>query len=155
METLREAIRQVLEGTDFDPADKVLGNLTPEQATTKLPGWPYSIATNLAHTDHWQRIWLARLEGTKRPKSFPDFPEISPEDWPEVRDQFLANFERTMAIAKAEPFEHQMKSDKVAVKILLEIAIHNAYHIGQMKLLKRLLRDNRHSEKHVKLGLAD
>lgn len=142
METLREAIRQVLEGTDFDPADKVLGNLTPEQATTKLPGWPYSIATNVAHTDHWQCIWLARLEGAKRPKSFPDFPEVSPEQWLEVRDRFLTNFQRASAIANAEPFVHQLKSDEVAVKILLEIAVHNAYHIGQMKLLKRLLRSS-------------
>jgi hypothetical protein len=142
METLREAIRQVLEGTDFDPPDKVLGNLTPEQATTKLPGWPYSIATNVAHTDHWQRIWLARLEGTKRRKSFPDFPGVSPEEWPEVRDRFLTNFQRALEIANAEPFVHRMKSNEVAVKILLEIAVHNAYHVGQMKLLKRLLRSS-------------
>jgi hypothetical protein len=33
-----------------------------------------------------------------------------------------------------------MKSDDVAIKTLLQIAIHDTYHLGQVNLLKRALR---------------
>jgi len=45
-----------------------------------------------------------------------------------------------MDIAASEPFEHRMKSDAEAIHMLVQIAVHGAYHLGQINLLKRELR---------------
>jgi uncharacterized damage-inducible protein DinB len=140
MEHLREVYRQVWTGADFDDPDKLLRSVKPDQAAVKLEGWPYSIGTNVAHADHWNKIWLARLTGNRAPKTFPDFPAVAADEWAQVRADFLENFAKAKDMANAEPFSHSMKSDEIASKLLLQIAIHTTYHLGQVKLLKRLLR---------------
>ena len=143
MQHVREALRQVIEGADFEPPEKLLGNIKPEEAAQVLPGLPYSIATNVAHTDIWNRQWLSRLEGTHNEKPWPDFPVIPAEQWPETRDRFLSNLNRAYQIACSEPFQHHCRTDESASRALLQIAVHTAYHIGQMKLLKRALSHRR------------
>lgn len=140
MESIREALRQVVEGADFEPASSTLKTVKAADAVTVLPGMPYSLATNVAHADIWNRLWLARLEGKPKFNPFPDFPEVSEADWPNVRASFLENLNRAYEIACAEPFTHHCKSDESARNTLLKIGVHTAYHIGQMKLLKRALR---------------
>ena|SRR2546421_4309073 len=140
MEHVQEILRQVIQGEDFESPATMLKSVKAEAATRILPGFPYSLATNVAHADIWNRLWLARLEGTPKFNPFPDFPPQSEKDWPKVRDQFLANFERAYAIACAEPFVHKCRTDAIAEKTLLKIAVHTSYHLGQIKLLKRALR---------------
>ena len=140
MEHVREALRQVIEGDDFDSPATLLKNIKAEAAVRVVPGFPYSLATNVAHTDIWNALWLTRLEGQPKFNPFPDFPEVSEEDWPKVRSAFLANLNRAYEIACAEPFEHSCKTDATATKLLLKIAVHTSYHLGQIKLLKRALR---------------
>jgi hypothetical protein len=135
-----EALRQVWEGMDIPPAESLLRNVSADSAAKKLPWMPYSILTNVAHADFWQTVWLNRLKGL-RAKSFTEDWKTPPaEEWPQARASFLDGFKEAMAIAGADPFEHKMKSDEIAVRTLLQIAIHNAYHIGQVNLLKRELR---------------
>ncbi len=143
MDSIREALRQVLEGDDFESASTMLKNIKAEAAITILPGMPYSLATNVAHADIWNRIWIARLEGRPKFNPFPDFPEITADGWPEVRDSFIANLNQAYEIARSEPFVHKCKSEDAAMKVLLKIAVHTAYHLGQIKLLKRALRKPR------------
>ncbi len=140
MDDVRELLRQVWEGTDFASPTKLLSPVTARSAVQVLPGCPYSIATNVTHADIWQRLWLARLVGQPKFNPFPDFPVVGPKDWPVVRASFLVNFEKAVAIANAEPFLHSAASDQIARKLLTKIAVHNAYHLGQVALLKRLLR---------------
>ena len=56
-----------------------------------------------------------------------------------IRDQFLAGLERALEVARSDPFEHKMKSDAIAIKTLLQVVVHDSYHIGQINLLKRHL----------------
>ena len=140
MNTIQEALRQVLEGEDFEAGLAVVKSVKAEVAVKRLPGLPYSIATNVAHTDIWNRLWLAKLEGKPRFKPFPDFPVVSKEDWPAVRGAFVQNLSRAYEIACAEPFVHSCDDDDAAHKTLLKIGVHSAYHIGQIVLLKRALR---------------
>lgn len=137
--TVQEALRQVVQGEDFQPASQLLKTVRAADATKRLPGMPYSLATNVEHADIWNRLWLGQLEGKKRFNPFPDFPVVDESEWSRTRDQFLANLERAYEIACAEPFEHRCRSDASAVKVLLKIAVHSAYHVGQMRLLKRAL----------------
>lgn len=141
MNGIAEALLQVRQGMDFAAPSKVL-KISAERAVAKKDGWPYSIADNIAHADYWQCVWLARLMGERRPKMDPklwDWPVVLAEQWHEVRAGFLQNLDRSLEIATANPFVHKMKTDEAAAKALLEIAIHDAYHIGQAVLLKRLL----------------
>jgi uncharacterized damage-inducible protein DinB len=114
--------------------------MTAERAGIKLPGAPYSILTNLAHAVFWQEIWLDRLAG-RRARSFTEDWKTPPhEEWPLVRQQFLDGLSRALQIARSDPFDHKMKTDAVAIKTLMQIAVHDAYHLGQINLLKRQLR---------------
>ena len=140
MEHVREALRQVIDGDDFESASSLLKTVKPDQAVRIVEGLPYSLATNVAHADIWNRVWLTRLEGKKKFNPFPDFPVVTEKSWPKVRDQFIANIERAYEIACSEPLEHHCKSDDSAAKTLLKIAVHTSYHLGQIKLLKRALR---------------
>jgi uncharacterized damage-inducible protein DinB len=137
-EAVVEALRQIIEGTDIPPPRTLL-NMTAKRAAVRLPEMPYSISTNLAHANFWQEIWLERLAG-KRARSFPEDWKTPPaEEWPSIREQFLSGLDRAVEIARSEPFDHKMKSDTVAIKTLLQIVVHDAYHIGQINLLKRAL----------------
>lgn len=140
MDDVRELLRQAWEGDDFGAPAGVLKGVSDKTATLVLPGAPYSIATNVAHADIWQRLWLARLEGTPKFNPFPDFPAVEAKDWAAVRRSFLEHFEKACALASAEPFRHSAKSDAAARKLLTKIAVHNTYHVGQIVLLKRMAR---------------
>lgn len=133
MNHVREALRQVVEGADFEPPEKLLRNIKPEAAAMLLPDAPYSIATNVAHADHWNRIWLARLTRRKAPPTFPDFPGIAEAEWEAVRASFLENLTIAYELSAGE-------LDEQGHKNLLKIAVHTSYHLGQVKLLKRLIR---------------
>lgn len=133
-------MRQAWEGADFTAPSQMLKAVKPLDAVRLLPGAPYSIATNVAHADIWQRLWLARLEGKPKFNPFPDFPAVEAQNWEAVRSSFLSNFERAYAIAASEPFTHAATDDDAARKLLLKITVHNVYHIGQVALLKRLMR---------------
>lgn len=137
-----EALRQVIEGTDFASAKRLV-NIKSGLACELRDGFPYSIATNIWHCDYWNRLWLARLQGTKRPAGniwAEDWQQPEPGDWKETKDRFLANLNLAHELASTQPFQHAMKSDEEAVKLLNQIAVHTAYHVGQVALLKRILR---------------
>lgn len=137
---LVETLRQVWEGVDIPAPESLLRNVSIDTAAKKLPWMPYSILTNVDHADFWQTIWLNRLKGLRAKSFIEDWKVPLPEEWPSIKTSFLNGFREAMAIAASEPFEHKMKSDEVAVKTLLQIAVHNAYHLGQVNLLKRELR---------------
>jgi uncharacterized damage-inducible protein DinB len=140
--TVAETLRQVIEGMDFAPAKRLV-NIKAELACAKKEGFPYSIATNIWHCDYWNRLWLARLRGEKRPAKniwAEDWQEPVLEDWKDCRSRFLENLDAAHEMAKAEPFTHAMKSDEAAIQLLNQIAVHTAYHVGQVALLKRILK---------------
>lgn len=141
-QTVAETLRQVIEGMDFASAKRLV-NIKADLACATKDGFPYSIATNIWHCDYWNRLWLARLKGEKRPAKniwAEDWQVPEEKDWKQARDDFLANLNFALEIASAQPFKHSMKSDEEAIKVLNQIAVHTAYHVGQVALLKRMLK---------------
>lgn len=128
MNPVREALRQVIEGHDFN-APRSLLRISAERACQRKPNAPYSIAENVAHAVQWQRLWLARIKGERKPEIV-DWPKVDPEQWPEIREEFCAGLEEAMHLAETAT------DDQSAA--LLQIAVHGAYHVGQWNLLKRL-----------------
>ncbi|HMS54653.1 MAG TPA: hypothetical protein PKA27_04570 [Fimbriimonadaceae bacterium] len=53
------------------------------------------------------------------------------------RSKLVSGLADAIRIAEARPFVHYMKSDEDAVSTLLQIAIHDAYHVGQLVAVKR------------------
>ncbi|RYG26378.1 DinB family protein [bacterium] len=126
-----ETLRQIRDGRDFSPPKAIL-RISAERAVLRGPAWPYSIADNVAHTVYWQDLWLARLRGSKiNAVMGEDWPTVMPEGWSETRERFLRGLDEAIAIAEAGGEVHT----------LARIAHHNAYHVGQWALLKRLSRD--------------
>jgi hypothetical protein len=138
--TTYDALKQIWDGDDIPAPRTMLARIKPEDAARKLPGAPYSLLTNLAHADMWNRIWLARLNNTKRPDMMKDWRVPSASEFDSLRASFLDGIQEAMRIASSKPFKHEMKDDIVAVRTLHMIAVHTAYHCGQMNLLKRMMK---------------
>lgn len=138
--TAAEALRQVRDGRDFQSPAKVLARVAAKDACRTLPEFGYSLATYVLHTDFWQVMWLGRLRGGKTPSITEDWRVAQEHEWEDIRRQFLANFDACVQLAENIPFAHQLKRDDRAVAMLLQIAVHNAYHVGQFVLIKRALR---------------
>lgn len=67
-----------------------------------------------------------------------DFRVPEASEWAGLRKEFLDGLAQARAIAASEPFAHKLNSDAEAVETLIRIAVHGAYHCGQMNLLKRI-----------------
>lgn len=135
-----EALIQVRDGRDFPPPRQILNRVNPMDACRRVPTLGRSLAELVWHTDFWQQIWLARLEGNRARPITEDWFQPEPEAWEETRERFLDNLDRAVAIA--ESGQHRMKSDEIAERVLLQIAVHNAYHVGQWVQVKRALRND-------------
>ena len=138
--TAAEALRQVWEGDDFPAPKRILSNVKAEDAAKVPSGFKYSLLTLVEHCNLWNGIWVGRLIDRRRPDMTKDWRVPKPSEWPEVRRRFLEGMEEAIMIAEAKPFRHKMKSNEAAVKTLLNIAVHTAYHVGQFVLVKRAVR---------------
>lgn len=134
-----EAMRQVSEGEDFFNSDDLTRDLSPELACKLPTGAPYSIGTQVAHALVWQDVWLAKIQGNPAIEvtDDKDFPIVDCADWPEIRGRFVAGTEVAEALANSEDLARVIGTRTVG-EYLLKIAIHNAYHIGQIALLRQV-----------------
>ena len=133
---------------EFAPRDHILKGLTPEQVGTRPDGAPHSIYEELWHAAEWQRIVLdrdetahARFEGGEQ---FPSSP--APEDeavWRALVASFLADSERAVKLARDEAWletEETADNPGFTWRNALEVlAVHSAYHLGKIVLLRQLL----------------
>ncbi|MBS1723405.1 MAG: DinB family protein [Armatimonadetes bacterium] len=137
--TVAETFRQIIDGDDIPQIRHLLKRMKVEQAVLVPDDWPYSILTNLAHADFWQTVWLNRLQGKPRPKFQDDWREPEPSEFEAIRDSFLTGLDKAHELSQSWPIDHGMKSDESALKTLVALAVHDAYHIGQIKLMARIL----------------
>ena len=133
---------------EFAPRDHILGGLTLEQAGTRPAGAPHSIFGELWHAAQWQRIVLERdeaaLKSFDQGGQFP--PDPAPEGeatWQDLVNSFLAYSERAVGLAQDEAWLESEETDdnpgftwRNALEVL---AVHSAYHMGKIVLLRQLL----------------
>jgi len=137
-----ELFDQILNGWDIPKPEGML-KINEHNANVQLDNLPYSIATNLKHLVFWQDFWLKKLAGGKKKTGMSDWagdwkvPE--PHEWKEYRSRALEGMQIARAIAAGE-VPHELESESEAVSVLLQIAIHAAYHFGQINLMKRAIR---------------
>ncbi|MFN8138403.1 MAG: DinB family protein [Fimbriimonadales bacterium] len=135
-----EALRQVWDGDDIPALKSALNRVNAEAASAVLPGFRYSLATYVLHTDLWNQIWLARLLDKPRPTFLKDWRVPKAAEWPEIRDSMLENYKEAMRLAANPKFKHKTKSDATALSAFMNIAVHTSYHVGQFFMIKRAMR---------------
>ena len=133
---------------EFAPRDHILKGLTPEQVGTRPAGAPHSIYEELWHAAEWQRIVLERDEAAfERFDQGGQFPlSPAPEDeaaWQALVASFLALSERAVKLAQDEAWLETEETDdnpgftwRNGLEVL---AVHSAYHMGKIVLLRQLL----------------
>lgn len=140
---MADMFEQIISGEDISEVSGLLSSLTVAEASVQLPNTPYSIVTLLYHADYWQKIWLNRIEGSPKPKVLKDWLIPAATEFDNISESFLNNLHRAHKIAKSWPIEHKMKSESIALHVLISLAIHDAYHIGQIQLLVSIIESRR------------
>gem|GEM_PF-5131833 len=56
-----------------------------------------------------------------------------------IRESLIANLQRAQEIVENWPWPHKVVSDDKTLHTLVSLAVHDAYHIGQIKLMSRMI----------------
>ncbi|MGH2374733.1 MAG: DUF664 domain-containing protein [bacterium] len=135
---------------DFPAVARILGDLTPQQATTTPPGLPYSVARIVAHMDANMRFNLGLIRASAPAaydERFESWPEVSAEGWPALLEEFFTHLRALTQVAREAqdldrvlyPATDKDPSWTVGYKLACSVAKHNAYHLGQIVVLRRLI----------------
>ncbi|MFL5559856.1 MAG: DinB family protein [Gemmatimonadaceae bacterium] len=142
-------LRDALQGSgQFVDARRVLDALDWQLAGRKPAGAEHSIRRIAAHVVFWQDLYLERLAGAERPSpphdaaGWPggDAPRDERE-WKALVARFADGLSRAMAAIDAAPLGLTLPrwGGRTRFAGLNGIALHNAYHLGQVVVLRRML----------------
>ncbi len=129
----------------FTDASDILDGLTPEQAVTKLESWPYSVAEQVAHMLFYQLRALATINTgveSEVPTAADGWPAVTQEDWPRLKDEFLAVLEKNRVLARDPESLNRLypaNSNATVGFYILHMVTHDCYHLGQIALLRRMM----------------
>jgi hypothetical protein len=136
-------VKKLLEGAgQYVAPAQLLGDLTEAQAVKNPPAAPYSIAQILSHMHYWQGVEIARATGKiwRKAKHLDEtFASIKSGTWGKLVKDFLSDLETLKKLADEKPKNISPSRDDTELNYdLAGTAIHNAYHFGQIVLLRRL-----------------
>jgi hypothetical protein len=138
-----QSIERLLDaGSPFVPPGRALEDLGADLACRRIDGAPHTIAEIVAHLGFWQAytLSLARLERPPLPEHAADgWPTVRPQDWDETRRAFLAGLEEAGRVAREQDLSVLVGQRETLGYELTVLAIHNAAHLGQVILLRRML----------------
>lgn len=147
---IAQHLLQVTEGdnwTDVNIAD-IIKDISVEEATHRTEASPNTIASLIHHLSYWNRIMIQRINGIK-----PDIPESNGFDVPHLRtDQDWGNLKADYFASVQELADAILKVDEARLeqpivegyssvyKNLQGTVEHVHYHLGQIVILKKLVR---------------
>lgn len=137
------ALERLLDqGDAFVPPARALDALSAELACRRVEGAPHSIAEVVAHLHFWQSFSLALGRG-ERP-TLPEhaaegWPSVEPDDWETVRQAFLGGLAEAKRVAREEDLARLVGPRRTLGYELTVVVMHNAVHLGQVILLRRML----------------
>lgn len=134
---------------DIPAPERVLAGLTSEQAVMVPPGLPYSVARIVAHMNSNMMFNLGLIRAANPltyDEELEDWPAVGAADWPRLVAQFLSNLAHLKQLARQQDLERVLypaadgeAAWTVGYKLALSVAKHNAYHLGQIIVIRRLL----------------
>ena len=126
---------------------KALNGVTAEQAVRKPEGADHSIWELVNHTIFWNERWLLRYRGElNQPKNIENTGTFlsGEHDWQKTLDHLwvvMDDWRSRLETITDEKLEEQVNNDEWQVpwrSPLVHQNVHNAYHIGQIVLLRKL-----------------
>lgn len=142
-----ESLRWFLEGerSHVDPRDAVR-DLPWPAPVRRVPGAPHTVAEVLAHVVWWQGAYLARIDGVDTPSperpepGWPGLPGEGPTAWDDLVRRFGEGLDRAHQARRLDPGESLPAWGGILRgEALSLLAIHNAYHVGQIVTLRHQL----------------
>ncbi len=128
---------------EFTEPVHLLRDLSGEQATTCIGESNESIARVVGHMHYWQHRNLAVILGEKPPYPASEevtWPDVPAESWQGLVSEFLSDLDAMMGITENdEELIRELAEDEAVGDRIRWSAIHNAYHFGQVVLLRRIL----------------
>jgi uncharacterized damage-inducible protein DinB len=140
-----DSIRFFLESSHaFVRADRILSDLEPRLAVTIPDGAAHSIAVHVGHMAWWQRQVLQDIQTQARQRvsiGGQSFQTVTLHEWPEVLQDFSSGLEALKGLTENAGVlgRQYLDRDQDVGFVLMDFALHNAYHLGQIVLLRRLL----------------
>lgn len=130
------------EGSAFVPPSRVLEGLDAQLACRRLEGVLYTVAEIVAHMKFWQSytLGLARGESPAVPVHAADgWPGVNVDSWDALRRAFLGNLTEIKRVAREEDLSRLVRQRETLGYELTLHVLHNAVHLGQVILLRRML----------------
>jgi uncharacterized damage-inducible protein DinB len=131
---------------EFTEPMTLLRDITASQAVAKPPGNLESISQIVAHMLYWQNRSLSIIRG-----ECPHYPAnqaekdatwrlIEIDEWDELVSDFLAGLDASMALTESDAdISRLIRDDETIGDRIRWTAMHNAYHYGQIVMLRRML----------------
>lgn len=137
-----EAVAKLLDGDQefLEPA-RLLSDLIEEQAMAVPSGSPYSIAQVTMHIHFWQGREIERAQGETQPKVDDldaTFAAPPAGEWNKLVVDVLAGVEQVKLLAQEKDGQSHAFEGATVGYVLASCALHNAYHWGQIVLLRRI-----------------
>ncbi|PSL21480.1 DinB family protein [Chitinophaga ginsengisoli] len=133
--------------TDINVMDS-LKDVTVQEATLKTKASPNTIASLVNHLIYWNRVMIQRINGIK--VNIPDVngfdvPNLTSEqDWTNLKNELVTStYELANAIRTVDEnrLEEPILPDHSAIyKSLHGMVEHLHYHLGQIVILKKLIK---------------
>ena len=136
---LLEQLRSIHNQKDWlVPANTAVEGLTADQAKWKDNSGNHSVGQLANHLVFWNRQELARFKGETQAKysgknddTFNDFDSKSWNETVQQLDQVLTEWEQAVTAADDKKLE-------TWAPMIARVGMHNAYHIGQMIVVRRV-----------------
>ncbi|MFG3433221.1 DUF1572 domain-containing protein [Lysinibacillus fusiformis] len=133
----------------FPPLEKVLEDITLEQATWKpTEGATNSIWEIVCHLLFFKKRLLMRYldETENEPQAENNdatfrLPTLTLQNWKETKEEYLyihRELEKILEKSAQEDLDREVRGERTLVLELKSIAMHDAYHIGQIVLLSKM-----------------
>lgn len=146
---LAGALRDALHGTgQFVDTRRIFDGLDWRLAGEKPAGAEHSIRRITAHVVFWQDLYLERLAGAERPSpphdaaGWPGGDAARDErDWKSLAARFIDGLARATAAIDSAPLGLTLPKwgGRTRFAGLNGLAVHNAYHLGQVVALRRMV----------------
>jgi len=115
-----------------------------QKAAAAIPGKTNSIWQLTAHLIYWRSTVVNRLTGSSNPPPFPDFllpDEMNDESWRQTLHDFEAAYHslrNAIHNFREDHLDHPSpKEGQTYYQLMLGCLQHDAYHLGQIVLLKK------------------
>src|SRR5574338_120479 len=156
VERLVDQLRRAHDGDPWhgSPVATIVAGVTAVQAATAPPNGAHSIWAIVLHMTAWRREVAARVSGAPAGQpaggDWPDVPEPTAEAWRkavedlsaahrEVVDAASRLMDAEVFSATSDPRDRALGTGVTRYELLHGLLQHDAYHAGQIGILKRVL----------------